>query len=352
MSIALRSVLVAFRGPPLHTSGVLTASQRARFAEDGFLVVPDVLDASDLDPVVEEYEAALDFAARRLHERGEIGSTYNGLPFAERYTALILENPDVFYYLGLSLPLDYEDLDPEFFRVHTGPAVFGLLSHPRLLDVAESILGGEISLNPVQQARIKPPQRLLSGATAEYSNVGMTTWHQDFGAVMDEAAATDLLTVWVAMTDVTEDMGCLVAIPGSHRTGALTLHCPGVKNPAENYIPQALLDRHGVPPVPLPCRRGSIVLLTKYTEHGALPNESDRLRWSFDLRYQPTGQPTGRPAFPSFVLRSRSGLPIDDAAAYATRWEDTRRRVLGGKWDGPLYEQGRWLKNRDHPVCA
>ena len=333
---------------------MLTQQQVGQFHDRGFLLVPDVLDASDLDPVVAEYEAALGSAAERLHLRGEISSTYAELPFAERYVAILTENPAVFYYLGISLPLDYEGLDPEYVRVHTGPALFGLLSNPKLLDVAESILGAEITLNPIQQVRIKPPQRLLSGAMAEYSNVGATTWHQDFGAVMDEAAGTDLLTVWVAMTDVTEEMGCLVTIPHSHKEESLTLHCPGVVNAAENYIPQVLLDRHGRDPVTLPCPRGSVVLLSKFTEHGALINESDRLRWSFDLRYQPSGQPTGRPAFPSFVLRSRQdpSAEVTDPADYARRWDETRDRVLGGHHQGALYEQGRWLANRENPVCA
>ncbi len=78
------------------------------------------------------------------------------------------------------------------------------------------------------------------------------------------------------------------------------------------------------------------------------------MRWSFDLRYQPSGQPTGRPAFPSFVLRSRRNpsSEISDPAVYARRWEETRERVLSGAHEGPLYEQDRWLANRDHPVCA
>ena len=171
---------------------------------------------------------------------------------------------------------------------------------------------------------------------------------------MDEANDTHMLTIWVAMTDATEEMGCLEAIPGSHGDGTLTLHCPGIRNPAENYIPQPLLDRHGVDPVPLPAMRGTVILLTQYTEHGALPNNSDRLRWSFDLRYQPTGQPTGRPAFPSFVWRSRSdpASEVTDPAEYAARWDETRRMVLAGEWTGALYEQDRWLANKDDPVCA
>jgi ectoine hydroxylase-related dioxygenase (phytanoyl-CoA dioxygenase family) len=229
-----------------------------------------------------------------------------------------------------------------------------LITNPKILDVVESVIGGEIAINPVQQTRMKPPQRLLSGPMASYSNVGATTWHQDFGAVMDEAADTDMLTVWVAVTDASEEMGCLQVMPDSHVDEILTLHCPGVPNPAENYIPRVLLDRHGTDSIPLPCHAGSIVLLSKWIEHGALSNESDSLRWSFDLRYQPVGQPTGRPAFPVFTVRSRSApeSAVTDPEVYARRWEETRQKILANDIAGPLYEQARWLSNRDDPVCA
>ncbi len=333
---------------------MLSTAQLDRFHEDGFLVIPEVLSARDLAPVENEYAATLDAAAHRLHELGRLSATHSDLPFPERYMALVADHPEIFYYLGISLPLDYLDLDPEYVRVHTGPALFRLLSHPAILDIVESVLGEEIALNPVQQVRLQPPQRILSGSVAEYSNIGLTTWHQDFGAVMGEAKDTEILTVWISMTDATEDVGCLVAIPGSHREQTLTAHCPGRRNAAENYIPQALLDRHDVAPVALPCRRGSVVLLTRFTEHSALPNTSDSLRWSFDLRYQRVGAPTGRPAFPSFVLRSASdsATEVRDPAEYANRWEETRRMVVSGAVPGPLYEQGRWLANVTNPMCA
>ena len=122
-------------------------------------------------------------------------------------------------------------------------------------------------------------------------------------------------------------------------------------NTAENYIPRPLLDRHGTDPVPLPVSRGSLILITKFTEHGALANVSDRLRWSFDLRYQKTGQPTGRPAFPSFVMRS-SFTRWQTADDYRRGWSAARETILSGQHEGPLYEQDRWLKNQDNPVCA
>ncbi len=331
---------------------MLTTDQVGFFEREGYLVVPDVLDTDDLAPIWTEYDEALDAAARDLHHRGLLDELHEGLPFDERYSAIVAECPDVYRYLGISLPLSNGPADADSCRAHTGPALFGLLRHPKVLDVVESIIGPEIMCNPVQQARIKPPLRTLTGSVAGYSNVGSTTWHQDFGAVMDEALETDLLTVWIAITDATLDMGCLVVIPRSHEPEELTLHCPGVKVEGENYIPSALLD--GRPMVPLPAAAGSIVLLSKWTEHGALDNVSDRLRWSFDLRYQPTGQPTGRPAFPGWVARSRANpeSELRDPKVYAQLWEDARRRIVDGALDGPVFEQARWAANAGNPICA
>ena len=47
-------------------------------------------------------------------------------------------------------------------------------------------------------------------------------------------------------------------------------------------------------------------MIDNHTLHGSLPNESESdLRWSVSLRYQPAGQPSGRPYLPGFVVRSR-----------------------------------------------
>ena len=56
----------------------------------------------------------------------------------------------------------------------------------------------------------------------------------------------------------------------------------------------------------MPLDRGSVLFLHKRTVHSSLPNVSEEVRWSFDLRYNPTGEPTGRHLFPGFVARSRA----------------------------------------------
>jgi ectoine hydroxylase-related dioxygenase (phytanoyl-CoA dioxygenase family) len=102
--------------------------------------------------------------------------------------------------------------------------------------------------------------------------------------------------------------------------------------------------------VPLPVRRGGIVLFHKMNVHRALPNQSNDLRWSMDLRYHPTGQATGRPAFPGFVARSRTSpeSELRDPVAWSQSWDDAREIVLSGRYSGRIFEDVRW---NDDAIC-
>jgi hypothetical protein len=92
------------------------------------------------------------------------------------------------------------------------------------------------------------------------------------------------------------------------------------------------------------------VLFHKMNIHCALPNHSRDLRWSVDLRYHPTGQATGRPAFPGFVARSRANpaSELRDPAEWAALWEAARQRIVSGEYRGPIFADSRWS---DPAVC-
>ena len=329
----------------------LSFDQIETFNEDGFLAVESLLDDDDLVPLEQEYAEVLDEVSLRLFSDGAISSPYEELPFGERYCRLLGEYPELHRFFNVSLPLSNTPEKPKNFCMHAGPAAFSLLRNPKLLDVVESILGPEVYSNPVQQVRMKPPLRMLSRENAEHSNVGVTTWHQDTVALMPEAEATQMLTVWVAMTDATEQNGCLKSIAGSHHQGQVT-HCPGKQIAAEMYIPEAIIgDRKAVS---LPLNRGGIVLFDKHNFHCAGANRSSDLRWSFDLRYNRTGQPTGRPAFPGFVARSRAHpeSELQDAAAWKRLWDEARDNILSGRYTDPIFEQKRWDDNSKVAICA
>jgi hypothetical protein len=88
--------------------------------------------------------------------------------------------------------------------------------------------------------------------------------------------------------------------------------------------------------------------MTRRTLHCSLPNKSNHIRWSFDLRYNPTGQPTGRGAFPGFIARSDAdpASELRDPGIWTDLWLEARRALADG--DTPRFN--RWDANA--PVCA
>lgn len=325
----------------------LDKQQLAFFDEHGYLVVEGLLRDEDLEALEREYEQKLNDVADTLHRRGFIPSTFAGLGFAERFVQVLARYPALHTRFNISLPLSNREIDAETFYVYTGPAVFELLRNPRILDVVESVIGAEIYSSPVQQMRMKPPMHGLTRENAVHSNVGKTVWHQDMAALLPEADDTEQLTVWVAVTPATTENGCLLVVPGSFRGGRAT-HCANRRLAVEPYIPGVEVD--GGCAVPLPVARGGIVLLHKLTMHGALPNLSADLRWSLDIRYHPSSQASGRPAFPGFVARSRANpaSELSNAAEWAQSWETAKAKILNGDYQRKMFEDSRW---NDPAVC-
>lgn len=328
-------------------TGRLGEVQISSFEKNGFLAIDRLLDDEDLRPIEEEYAALLDQVAIKLHLAGEIPDLYDELPFGERFSRAISHYPDLHRYFNISLPLINGAVDLETYHMHTGPAAFELMRHPKILDVVESIIGPEIYSSPVQQMRMKPPEARVHDALKGHSNVGATAWHQDIVALLPEADVTQQLTVWLAITEATIVNGCLVSVPGSHREGP-KIHCVNLTLASEPQVPGKLME--GREAVPLPVQRGGVVLFHKMNVHRTLPNTSDSLRWSMDLRYHPTGQATGRPAFPGFAARSRSSpeKELRDPQAWARSWDEARESIVSGQYQNRIFEDTRW---NDEAVC-
>lgn len=319
----------------------LSAEQLAQFDRDGYLVVENVLDQTeDLAPLFAEYSSILDGIVDGLVADGTLSSRYEDLSFADRLIQVCLESKRVFSsHFDISLPQKGVKYDTP---MHVGPAVFRLLTNPRLLDVVESVVGPEVYSNPVQHIRTKLPPRVFENGTSKNGLVSKVEWHQDNGVILPEADESEILTVWLALTDATTENGCMQVMPGSHRDG-LKDHCPV----DQLRIPDSLLELEQARPLPM--KAGSALLMTSRTVHASTDNVSENsVRISFDLRYQPIGQPTGRPSFPGFVARSESRPEqvLNDSSAWAKLWLDTREELA--RREDPSYN--RW--SADSPVCA
>jgi ectoine hydroxylase-related dioxygenase (phytanoyl-CoA dioxygenase family) len=175
--------------------------------------------------------------------------------------------------------------------------------------------------------RIKPPEHLLNQKfQGRNTMVSATEWHQDQGVATIDVDGTEMLTVWFPVFDTTTENGCLCVVPRSHKRGLL-LHCPS--KPGQVFdlrIPEVIRGSNGLP---LEMKRGSVLFMHRLTMHSSLRNLSNGVRWSFNLRYQPVGQPTGRDWLPAFVARSRKdpGQEIHDWRCWADLWWASRSYV-------------------------
>jgi phytanoyl-CoA hydroxylase len=322
----------------------VTLAMKQHFDACGYVVVEGLLDESTLGAIEDDYAAALDAFAEDQFAAGRLSSSYAHLPFRQRLMKVIAEGVSWSQHFDISLPHNGIRHDTP---IHTSEAVFNVLTHPRLLDAVEAFIGPEILCNPIQHVRIKPPEDLvpLNQRGGLLVRVG---WHQDQGVALPEVDQTDMLTVWLAITDATVENGCLCVVPGSHRAG-LSPHCPGAGPAGDLQIPSRFVGgRDGAQPIAVPVRRGGALFMHRLTQHASLKNVSSDIRWSFDLRYQPIGQPTGRPAFPGFVARSRAHpeTALRDWRTWAQLWADAREHLA----ERELTPFHRWSK--DSKVCA
>ena len=317
---------------------MLSSHQQEFFAEKGYLVVEDVFDQTQiLDPVRAEYSTLLDKLVEGWIAKKLVPEAIREADFFEKLSCCYEAGCDWFQPMDISLPGDKIEKDTP---MHFGPAVFNLLTAPKLLDIVEQLIGPEITSNPIQHVRLKPPARKLY-ADEIRAHIAHTDWHQDKGVAHDEADNTDMVTIWCAITDATPENGCLQVIPQS-RGQALLPHCPKSQTAiADNFID---LDKA----VPLPVSSGGIVIFHPLTPHSSLENKSDRFRWSFDIRFNKKGQPTGRSHFPEFVARSKASPDsvLTDWRKWKESWEAARDKCAAGAHI-PIH---RWQS--DAPFCA
>lgn len=262
---------------------VLSHRQIAEFRRDGYLVVESLLDwATDLVPVLEEVSAVCDTLSG------------NGKNIDEIVEAI---------WDG---------------KLH-GPAFFDLITNPKLLDVAESLVGPEVIASSVYRLRPKLPGHRKSPVP----------WHQDSAYFSPNCDSLLIITVWIPLVDATEENGCLWVIPGVHQEKQVLTHeqC----GPYLKLNERALRDR--IAPVCVPVVAGGVLLMTNLTPHASFENKSDEIRWSMDIRYQSAVAPTnaritrlegedrGIACYPpesDFLVRSRArpGEVIEDPKAF------------------------------------
>lgn len=251
----------------------LTAEQIERFHDVGYLMVPDVFDPADLEPVRQELAGVVDREARRAHQAGLLPELYEEESFETRLTR-ICQHTDAVYKAILG----------RGGGGHAGEELFRLITHPKLLAKVESLVGPEIVGSSVYRVRPKVPGWAH----------GVVAWHQDSGYFAPHCDNRLVLTCWLPLVDATVENGCLWVMPRVHRQGVYRHHTGG-------YAGYLVITDDDLPPgeaVPAPVPRGGVLFLTNLTPHCSKENVTDVVRWSLDLRYQDASVPNNAGQMP------------------------------------------------------
>jgi phytanoyl-CoA hydroxylase len=166
--------------------GSLTAEQVDTYEEDGYLVLPDLLDDEDLAPARIAMMQKVDQMAADLLAAGLVADPLLSEPFRTRLARL------------------FDGLGEEEFLAYGRswrdrlPGYYMLMRNPKILDAVESLIGPEIFSNPVYNLRPKVP-RVAAGAVP---------WHQD-KSYWPDANSNPVITVWISLVDATLENGCL-----------------------------------------------------------------------------------------------------------------------------------------------
>ncbi len=149
-----------------------------------------------------------------------------------------------------------------------------LVHHPKILDAVEDVIGPDI-LCWTTNFFIK-----------EKSHPGFVSWHQDstyWGLEPD-----DVVTAWVAFTEVTPENGYMQVIPGSHEIDQLphldTFHKDNLLSRGQEISVEVNKSKA----VGLAMHAGEMSLHHIKLVHGSEPNRSAERRIGFAIRYIPT----------------------------------------------------------------
>ena len=152
------------------------------------------------------------------------------------------------------------------------PFAYELASHPDLLDMVEGILGPDI---------------LIYGAEffiKEASTPHIVSMHQDL-TYWGLGATDNLVTAWIALSEVNQESGCMQFVAGSHNHQILPHEDTFSENNLLSRGQEIQVEVKEKEKTDIVLAPGQVSLHHGRTIHGSGPNSSDDRRIGFVIRY-------------------------------------------------------------------
>ena len=258
----------------MRPDSLLSASQRAAFADAGVLVLAGFYDLMrDIEPVQRGIHDVIGQVMAR-HDLADSRSAFVPESFDAGYVDLIRRDRS----LGAEIYDAVKQL-PTFVRLVAHPA------HERLMrDFRPGCVPGVAS----------------GGSGIRIDNPGedhfRALWHQEYPA---QLRSLDGIVFWAPLVPVPPELGPVEFCLGSHLDGAQPVYAGKADDPKRKGAyalslknEEALLAQY-TKSAPL-TRPGDLVIVDFLTLHASGHNRGERSRWSMQFRYFNFAEPTGR----------------------------------------------------------
>lgn len=256
----------------MNAARALSAQQVRFFHEEGYVIVPDVFDPADLEPVRQEMHAEINRRARELRAAGKLANLQAEAGYDRQLSLIYRESKEA-----------GDAIVKHLMGVRGGgyhsPEMFALITHPKMLAAVGSLLGSEEIVASAYRIRPKLPN----------FGRGVVPWHQDSGYLAEHCDENLIITCWVPFVDATKENGCMEILPRTHRGRVAPHHTGGNADFLVIKDEDLPADPRGA--VTAACPRGGVVFMTNRTPHCSTPNISDHIRWSADLRFKAADVP-------------------------------------------------------------
>lgn len=184
-----------------------------------------------------------------------------------------LEDP----FCGRDIHLPNGEARTTFYRsLRYLPALMRLATEPRMIEIAKSL-------------GIKAPL-LMNASNVRMDeggeNLHRFEWHQDFTYLLGSANS---LTFWIPLQEISEELGGLEFIPGSHRRGLYDFHVATDQAAGKdsNLSPKDLALNHP-PKEPGKIAKmhpGDILVFSQFLLHRSHGHIGPHTRWTVQIRY-------------------------------------------------------------------
>jgi len=235
-----------------------------QFKKEGWLLIRGLIPAHILEDVKEVYASAADQIIAQAYTEGLISTRFEDTPFEKRLA---------------QLPQDFLKRYGRSWRNSVAKApVFNLQTCPELVDIMTTLMGSELAGSELFNARPKMPNQELT----------VVPWHQDAGYYGPLSVKNEAFTTWIPLVPVSADNGCMQVVPKSDING-FRHHADQVGEGSFKEIDDDSINE--VDAITCPMEPGDILIFNQLTYHRSLPNTTDAIRWSIDLRFYRLGEP-------------------------------------------------------------